>query len=268
MKFTNYLILCFTFLLFLNCSTSDDNNDSETTDPITIEKDLLKMTGDAIHWLNYEDGKINKASPCNNSIRLQMTYNLNGTISKIYSEDIGSQNNENFEWEIPVSENYIENVYENGNLIFIMEHNSGYSWKLVDYTYQGELVIEKRTYYNGGTLFRYFRYEYNNENELISIIWDESPSGGSSHILQVTFDDKVNPYYKIWKESKLTFWNAQSGPARYNLEFYPHNVLSLQEGVNDTWYNAFYTYDEDNLPISMHINEGVEAGDDNYFEYL
>jgi len=45
--------------------------------------------------------------------------------------------------------------------------------------------------------------------------------------------------------------------------------LKIKEGANDIWYNAFYTYDEDNLPITMHINEGPGSfpGDDNYFEY-
>ncbi len=230
------------------------------------------MTGAHNHWLNYENGKINKAWSSGTTFRSQMIYNSNGTMSREYREGTGNPNsdNENFEWEIPVSDAYIENIYENGKLISIIRHDSGRSWKLVEYSYQGDLVVEKRVYFHeDNSVDRYFRYEYNNQNELITIIRDESPSGGSSHTLQVTFDDKVNPYYKIWKETKLTFWNAQDGPARYNLEFYPHNVLNLQKGVDDIWYNAFYTYDEDNLPITMHININgeVQEGDDNYFEY-
>jgi hypothetical protein len=77
----------------------------------------------------------------------------------------------------------------------------------------------------------------------------------------VTFDDKINPYYKIWKETKLTLCYAQSTPASHNLEFYPHNLLSLKQGVNDVWYNAFYTYNEDNFPIASRINEGRVVGD-------
>ena len=266
MKIRNYLILSLTFLL-LNCSSSNDEeilNNGQTT-----EKNLVKMTGANDHWLNYENGKITKAWDNSHTYRSQMVYNSNGTISKEYREGTGnaSSDNENFEWEISVSDSYIENVYENGKLKYIMQNNGGVAEKLVEYTYQGDLVVEKRRYFGGGSLDRYFRYEYNNQNELVTIIWDESPSGGSSHTLQVTFDDKINPYYKIWKETKLTFWYAQAGPARHNLEFYPHNILSLKEGVNDVWYNAFYTYNEDNLPIIMHINEGTGAGDDNYFEY-
>lgn len=261
MKKTNYLLLCLTLLLFMSCSGSDEI--LEDNSPILVEKNLLKMTGEGDHWLHYENGKVVKAWSSSTTIRSQIVYNSNGTMSKGYGEGTGNPNsdNENFEWEIPVSDNYTENIYENGKLKSIMSHNSFGSSSIVEYFYEDDLVVEKRTSNH------YFRYIYNNQNELVTIIWDESPSGGSSHTLQVTFDDKVNPYYTIWKGSKLTFPNAQYGLARFNLEFYPHNILSLQEGVNNVWYNAFYTYDEDNYPITMHINEGVFAGDDNYFEY-
>ena len=78
----------------------------------------------------------------------------------------------------------------------------------------------------------------------------------------------MNPYFKIWEETKLTFWNAQEGPARFNLEFYPYNILKLQEeGASDVWYESFYTYDEDNYPIIMNITEGNLAGRNYSFEY-
>jgi hypothetical protein len=264
MKITNYLLLSLTFLL-LNCSSSNDEetlNNGQTT-----EKNLTKMTGDNDHWLNYENGEITKAWDNSHTYRSQLVYNSDGTLSREYRELTGSQNsdNENFEWEISVSDRYIENIYENGKLKYIMQNDGGVAEKLVEYTYQGDLVVEKREYHDG-SLYRYFRYEYNNQNELVTIIWDESPSGGSSHTLQVTFDDKINPYYKIWKETKLTFWYAQSTPASHNLEFYPHNLLSLKQGVNDVWYNAFYTYNEDKLPITLRINEGGGVGD-YYFDY-
>ena len=265
MKITNYILLSLTFLL-LNCSSSNDEetlNNGQTT-----EKNLIKVTGESEHLLNYENGKITKAWDQSYAERSRMVYNANGTMSTEYRSSASWQNydNENFEWEIPISDTYIENVYEDGKLKYIMQNDGGVSEKLVEYTYQGDLVVEKRDYYNDGSLFRYFRYEYNNQNELVTIIWDESPSGGSSHTLQVTFDDKINPYYKIWKETKLTFWYAQAGPARHNLEFYPHNILSLKEGVNDVWYNALYIYNEDNLPITLRINEGSGIGD-YHFEY-
>ena len=77
----------------------------------------------------------------------------------------------------------------------------------------------------------------------------------------------MNPYYIIWQETKLTFWNDVRGLADHNLEFYPHNVLNLKKGANDIWFNANYTYDEDNYPITMNINEGGEAGSNYSFEY-
>lgn len=270
MKFTNYLFLFFTLSLLLNCSSSDNDENPDTPDPITVNKDLLKMSGDADHWLNYENGKIIKAWSTSTTFRSQMIYNSDGTMSKEFREGTGNPNsdNENFGWEIPVSENYIENIYENGKLSEVISHDSGESYKLVDYTYQGNLVVEKREYYNQGDLFRIYTYVYNSQNEITTIIWNESPSGGSSHTLQVIFDDKVNPYYKIWDETKLTFWNAQSGPARFNLEFYPHNILKLQEeGESDVWYEAFFTYDADNYPTIINVTEGNLAGDNYSFEY-
>jgi hypothetical protein len=268
MKITNYLLLSLTFLL-LNCSASNDEktlNNGQTT-----EKNLIKVTGENEHLLNYENGKITKAWDNSHTFRSQMVYNSNGTMSKEYRGSASTSwqdyDNENFEWEISVSDRFIENVYENGKLKYIMQNDGGVAEKLVEYTYQGDLVVEKRRYYSAGILGRYFRYEYNDQNELVTIIWDESPSGGSSYTLQVTFDDKINPYYKIWKETKLTFWYAQAGLARHNLEFYPHNLLSLKEGVNDVWYNAFYTYNEDNLPITLRITEARGGAGDYYFEY-
>lgn len=75
MKITNELILCLTLLLCLNCSTSSSDDDSTTPDIVTVEKDLLKMSGDADHWLNYENGKINKAWSTSTTFRSQMVYN-------------------------------------------------------------------------------------------------------------------------------------------------------------------------------------------------
>lgn len=271
MKFTNYFILFFTLSLLLNCSSSGNDDDSDGSNSVIVQKDLQKMTGDDDHWLNYENGTINKTWSSGTTVRSQMVYNSNGTMSKEYREGTGNPNsdNENFWWEIPISEDYIENIYENGKLKSIMRHDSGDSYKLVEYVYQGDLVVEKRKYFGGdNSVDRIFTYIYNNQNEITTIIWNESPSGGSSHTLQVTFDDKVNPYYKIWEDTKLTFWNAQDGPARYNLEFYPHNILKLQEeGSTDIWYEAFYTYDEDNYPIIMNITEGVHEGSNYSFEY-
>jgi hypothetical protein len=269
-KIRKNIFICITSLFCLSCSSSSENSDPVGSNPQAVEKDLVKMTGTDDHWLHYENGKIDKAWASGTTVRSQMVYNPNGTMSREYFEGTGnpSSDNQNFGWEIPVSNHYMENVYENEKLVSVIEHNSGNSWKRVEYTYQGDLVVEKRAYYTDDNLVdRYFRYIYNSKNEIITIIWDESPSGGSSHTLQVTFDDKVNPYYKIWKETKLTFWNAQDGPARHNLEFYPHNVLNLLEGANDIWYSAYYTYDKDNLPITMHIDKGVQQGTDNYFEY-
>jgi hypothetical protein len=231
------------------------------------------MNGDENHWLNYENGKINKAWATGTTLRSQMVYNSNGTMSKEYREGTGDPNsdNQNFTWEIPVSENYIENIYENGKLVEVIGHESGNSWKIADYTYRGDLVLEKRDYdlnSQDDTVYRIYTYIYNNQNEITTIIWNETPSGGSSHTLQVTFDDKVNPYYKIWEESKLTFWHAEVGLARFNLEFYPYNILKLQEeGESDVWYEAFFTYDRDNYPIIMNITEGNLAGDNYSFEY-
>jgi hypothetical protein len=267
MKIKKYLFVPLFILLFINCSSSDESDNSITQ---IIEKKLLKMTGDDNHHLNYENDKIIKAWSAGNTNRSQFTYNTNGTISREYLDSTGNPNSDNlnFQWQIPVSDRYIENIYENGKLTKIIEHDSGSTWKHIEYSYQGDLIVEKRVYYgSNNALKRHYQYIYNSDNKITTIIIDETPSGGGSHTLQVTFDDKINPYYKIWQETKLTFWDAQDGPARYNLEFYPHNILSLKKSTNDVWYNVFYTYDTDNYPITMYINEGVQAGNYNYFEY-
>ena len=270
MKPTKFATLLFVLSIVFNCSSSDGDENPDTSNPAVVEKDLIKITGDADHWLNYENGTINKAWSSITTYRSQMLYNSDGTMSKEFREFTGNPNsdNENFGWEIPVSENFIENIYENEKLVEVVRHYSGDSWKLVDYTYQGDLVVEKRRYTyddNPEKLDRIFTYIYNSQNEITTMIVNETPAGGSTYTLQVTFDDKVNPYFKIWDETKLTFWMEFWGD---NLEFYPHNVLKLQEeGESDVNYEAFYTYDADNYPIIMNITEGNSAGDNYSFEY-
>jgi len=78
----------------------------------------MKVIWENDHLLNYENGKVTKAWNQSHTGRSQMVYNSNETMSKEYRGSISASwqnyDNENFEWQIPDSDNEIENVYENG----------------------------------------------------------------------------------------------------------------------------------------------------------
>ena len=261
------LIFCVFTIVLISCSseTSSDEisiitpDEEASSNQLISEKDLVKQNGDYPHLLNYENGRVSKSWAYGHTYRSQMVYNSNGTLAGKYIEG-GFTTNENFEWEISDTQPFLENIYESGKLKSINLVDSDVSCKQIEYIYNDDLVIEKKIFgidtECSSELKGYYRYEYNNQNELVTIIKDFTASGYNSHTLQVTFDDKVNPYYKLWKETKTVFLPQEGGLARHNLEFYPKNMLNLKEGVDDIWMNATYTYDEDNLPVTMDITEG------------
>ncbi len=189
-------------------------------------------------------------------------------MSKKYYEFAGSANfdNINFEWDLAPTANYVVNTYENGKLKTAIDVESRDS---IVYSYQGDLVIEKREYNSFNELKYIDSYQYNSNNELTTIVEDRTNTqNGIIRTYQVTFDNKVNPYYQIWKESKLTFLDSQSGLARFNLEFYPHNIINMQDAEGNIDYNATFTYDNDNYPMTTYLNEaGALTGDSYTFEY-
>ena len=82
------------------------------------------------------------------------------------------------------------------------------------------------------------------------------------------FDDKVNPFYKMWNEDKLKL------PFHYGsfLSFYPHNLIRQVGAVdNEVDYISIYTYDDDGYPISTNnTNQNGGGGNGNgsfFFEY-
>lgn len=241
---------------------------------IITEKDLVRQNGEYPHLLNYDNGRVAKSWSYGHTYRSEMIYNSDGTLSGKYIEG-NHLTNENFDWEVPENQPFLENIYENGKLKYINLVNSGVSCKQIEYVYKkDDLVIEKRYFGRGaqcsGELIGFYRYEYNDQNELVTIFEDFTASSPQrfSHTLQVTFDDKVNPYYKIWMETKTVFLSQEGGLARHNLEFYPHNMLSVKEGVDDIWMNAVYSYDKDNLPVTMDIIEGKDTHGGSYsFDY-
>ncbi len=268
MKYINFLVLCATLTTVLSCSSNDNEENSIIPDQTRVRKYLHQMTGDIDHLFNYENGKINKVWLSSSSTRSQMEYNSNGTLSKIYNEITSTpQNNLNFEWEIPTSNNFIEYVYDGKKrLREIRKNNGGESYKLVEYSYSEDFVTIKRNYRNKGELFRICNYLYDNQRKIKSIFWSEKTDSWSSHLLTVTSDENPNPYYDIWNESKLIFSEIQD-PARFNMEFHPFNVLKLEEVGGDTWYEASYTYDEDNYPTIINITVGDLAGRNYFLEY-
>ena len=117
-------------------------------------------------------------------------------------------------------------------------------------------------------LYRTRTYTYNNDNEMTHYILDETGNGGSIHMKLVEFDDKVNPFYKMWNEDKLKL------PFHYGsfLSFYPHNLIRQVGAVdNEVDYISIYTYDDDGYPISTNnTNQNGGGGNGNgsfFFEY-
>lgn len=226
--------------------TPSEQTPEETPSNQTMKKDLLEVIGEGEFsslYFNYKDGMIDKiwASPTSDAI--QVVYNPNGKISRQYREQLHDQrsNAQNFEWEVATKgDNYLENIYEDGKLKF-----TKYSDFTEEYVYHNDLVIRI-----GG-----YSYEYNDKDELTTIIY----SGPSfSRKWDVKFDDKVNPFYKMWKEISFVPWNYWERSDGLLLDFYPHNLVSLIESDGDIEYEIFYTYDEDDYPITSRVFEDQE----------
>ena len=205
---------------------------------------------------HYENGKVSKILDENHQWKHQIVYNLEGKVSRIYTAGLISQNqdNENFEWDIIDSAYYTENVYENGKLVAIMRGSN----IINSFTYEGDLLVEETSIYRTRT------YSYNSDNEMTHYILDETVNGGSIHMKLVEFDDKVNPFYKMWNEDKLKL------PFHYGsfLSFYPHNLIR-QVGADDNEvdYISIYTSDEDGYPVSANATNWNGLGGSFFFEY-
>ena len=78
MKIIKFATLLLALSIMFNCSSSDADENPDTSNPVVVEKDLLKMTGDADHWLNYQNDKINKAWSSSTTFRSQMVFNPDG----------------------------------------------------------------------------------------------------------------------------------------------------------------------------------------------
>ena len=256
MKKLIYLV----FTVFIVACSSDDNNSNQNSNVIDA-KELSNVVQEGLYNLSfhYQNSKVTKVLHESYLRKHQIVYNTDGKVSRIYTEEIGTNHdNEDFEWDIIDTADYTENVYENVKLVAIMSGSN----IINSFTYEGDLLVQEMNLYRTRT------YTYNSDNEMTHYILDETVNGGSIHMKLVEFDDKVNPFYKMWNEDKLKL------PFHYGsfLSFYPHNLIR-QVGADDNEvdYISIYTYDDDGYPISTNnTNQNGGGGNGNgsfSFEY-
>ena len=112
-------------------------------------------------------------------------------------------------------------------------------------------------YYLGeNSIHRQYEYQHDTDNKITGIIFTEHGSGGAqSYFLNLTFDDKVNPFYILWKETGLHFPDDTSGIWRNNIVFYPNNVMKVEEGGEIDFFMTM-NYDTDGYPVFFSIDGG------------
>ena len=264
--------LIYVVLTVLIVACSSDDSDSNQNGSVTDAKELVKVVLEGFNGLpynllfHYENGKVSKILDENHQWKHQIVYNSEGKVSRIYTEWISqNQDNENFEWDIIDTAVYSENVYENGKLVAIINDYGTPYENLTSFIYEGDLLVQEKDKY------RTRNYEYNSDDEMTHYILDERDNGGSIHMMLVEFDNKVNPFYKLWNESKLKLPTESSYDHANFLSFYPNNFIR-QVGANDNEVDVIriYNYDGDDNPISL--NQENIQGEYNYstnffFEY-
>jgi len=252
----NLLKVLILTVVLSSCSTDDSSSNQNGN--LTDAKELANVVQEGLYNLSfhYQNGKVTKVLHESYLRKHQIVYNSDGKVSRIYTEEnIGTNHdNEDFEWDIIDTADYTENVYENGKLVAIMSGSN----IINSFTYEGDLLVQEMN------LIRTRTYTYNSDNEMTHYILDETVNGGSIHMKLVEFDDKVNPFYKMWNEDKLKL------PFHYGsfLSFYPHNLIR-QVGADDNEvdYISIYTSDEDGYPVSANTTSwnGLGGNDRSYF---
>jgi len=194
--------------------------------------------------------------------RFQVEYNTSSKVSKVILQGHSSFEGFDFDLSDCTECSHFNYSYENGKISSIKFG----IYSFLEYDYVGDRIIKMRDYYyndpeSNNSLRRQYEYQYNTTSKITSIILTEYDPDVRSFFYTYTFDDKVNPFYVLWKETGLHFPDDTGGIWRNNLVFYPNNVLRV-ESESKINFDMTMNYDTDGYPIFYNIHVYVGESSD------
>jgi hypothetical protein len=241
------------FMVFCISCTPSENNSPE---PIISEenfRNISELVGHDVASFHYENGLLVKALGNSGPDRdhflmaIQVEYDSNKKVKRIIESNDVFPKAEGFNF------NLTDNIPNEGSDWYIYEHYYTNN-KLTSIKRNGEL--EQEFFYDeNGRVSRYVWYNnynnphstkeevytYNNEGKMVSYTALNSISGEIAYGNILT-DNKINPFYGLWKKNGFIMPGTFSHLTDFNIPFEPHNVIKVYEG-EEVDYNMYYEYD-------------------------
>lgn len=242
-KSTTIYYLLFT-VFCIGCSSSEDN----PTEPIISEenfRNISKFEGHDVASFHYENGLLIKALGNSGTERdhflmaIQVEYDSNQKVKRIIEVNGVFPKDEGFDFDISDTsqqgsdDSVYEHYYTNSKLTSIKRNGELYE----EFFYDENGRVVKNVW---GTIIEWV-YTYNNEGKMVSYTGLNSSSGEIIYGDIIT-DNKINPFYGLWKKNGFIMPGTFSHLTDFNIPFEPHNVIKVYEG-EEVDYNLYYEYD-------------------------
>ncbi|MGJ5642895.1 hypothetical protein [Formosa sp. S-31] len=246
MKKNNVLFSLILALIFLGCSSDSDSEDSKNSNEMNFKFITYMSDGDDEYAdtmiFKYDNSgniesvfqDVNFMVQLNNINKIEsmyfdgysqtQEYSNNKLVKVIYSEDL--------------SPNYLTGMfnYTNDGLVkdYIEEFGEGYE-------------------YNAGyERSAYFTYDSN--GTLLT-----SRNEDNTGVLSYEFDDKINPFYPLWKSFGY-YMDPEIGIYDVTFTFFEHNPTKIFKN-GELYFEASYTYDSDGYPKTCNYKRYNSSGD-------
>lgn len=262
MKKSKNILLLAIVIVLQSCSSNEDMPTADQ-EPIINRKNIESIfpTSGGFDDLLIlkENGKIIKFYSNNTTYYHHVKYDSN---SKVEGMNVSATLNPftpftGFNYDYLTGSNTPLDVqfnYTNNALISITGNSDIAGDNIITYNPNGSVnSIE------GGVFLTTFVYEINNENPVAYIVRDFTNSS-SVNRWELTFDDKVNPFYKDWAESFFPYPLLQLGSyTRENFCFFKNNIIQRDNLNTNETVTISYNYDSDNHPTFYRLI--TEQGD-------
>lgn len=255
MKNTSNILLIAIVIILQSCSSNDDEptvNQEPTINRKNIESIFPTSNGFDDLFILKEDDKIVKFYSNNTTYYHHVKYDSNSKVEGMNVDGTGSPNTPftgfNYDYlsgsntPLEVQFNYTNDLLTSttGSVDLV-----GY---IITYNSNGSINSLER----GSNLIT-FIYENNDENPVAYIRRDLSNPANVDR-WELTFDDKVNPFYKDWDKNSFPFRLLATGslPAE-NFCFFKNNIIQRDNLNTNETVTISYNYDLDNHPTFYRI---------------
>lgn len=233
---------------FIGCSP-EEGDSLEAEVPAVPVKNVTSMKGGDDAAFYYENGLLLKGVGNSSSSHdhyytgFQVEYDANQKVKRVLftnSEFFPKPTDFHFDMtDGSVNGVKIYNYHFNNSRLQKITNSKGELVLELEYDVAGKVIEE--TKFQDFDNYIHIKYMYNSEGTLESYVkYDSYNSHTSSGTL--TSDDKINPFYHLWKNTGLLIPLNISGLTAYNVPYYPHNINEIKDG-DEIDFKAQLTYD-------------------------